>query len=63
MSDNDFIILDEEEKKDPKGDGAEKEENHELTASGHEDKEDNDNENEYEKIVLSVIVRRALQAE
>ena len=47
MSDNDFIILDEEEKKDPKGDGAEKEENHELTASGHEDKEDNDNENEY----------------
>ena len=50
MSDNDFIILDEEEKKDPKGDGAEKEENHELTASGHEDKEDNDNENEYEKI-------------
>ena len=50
MSDNDFIILDEEEKKDPKGDGAEKEENHELTASGHGDKEDNDNENEYEKI-------------
>lgn len=48
MSDNDFIILDEEEKKDQKDDGVQKEEGRGLTASEHEKKEDN--ENEYEKI-------------
>ena len=48
MSDNDFIILDEEEKKDQKDDGVQKEESRGLTASEHEKKEDN--ENEYEKI-------------
>ena len=48
MSDNDFTILYEEEKKEQRDGGTEKEKSHELTASEHGKKDDNSSE--YEKI-------------
>ena len=60
MSDNDFTILDEEEKKEQRDGGTEKEKSHELTASEH-GKRMTIAAN-MRKSVLSVTGRRALQA-